>query len=230
MSTTPVPSKDAARLNELLQSYLASREIGETSHAQRILSELCDCAFGLAIHYANGLSPRMDGFTDEYLQDLRCATLEAILDWKQERGEFHNALYWSVRKTTTRANRFRKQAQCLGSRSKAPFNIEAHFSVAQSFDKDDGKNLNNTDRFFEIADPKSVTHTDLTMLRLDITEALSHLPPQQQEVVVQHFGLNGNEPRTYREIAAAKGQNHTNVCYHLRQALKTLRHELQAYA
>jgi RNA polymerase primary sigma factor len=66
----------------------------------------------------------------------------------------------------------------------------------------------------EIVDPKKTTETEACQncLPEDLSQIISILPEKNEKVLIGHYGLAGQEPKTYNELAAELGFSKSYIC------------------
>lgn len=78
--------------------------------------------------------------------------------------------------------------------------------------------------FSDIKDERSTSATSYQALYGPLHQALDTLPPRQREVVIRHFGLDGQEPETLYAISKRWGLKSNNTAWdYLKIAIKKLR-------
>jgi len=158
---------------------------------------------------------------DDAWQEARIALLRAMRDYNPERGNRFTTVYYTYLKNALldyiHMSRFNTHYQKRNYSKSTPLFVSLFDTVVT---KDEERTLLDT-----IADPED--HFARIEEQLDavmeVEELLSGLNDRDRSILILRFGLNGEEPMTYRQIGERLGLNRERVRQRMNELVYTIR-------
>lgn len=165
----------------------------------------------LAIYIGHRLVSQRKGLSLPDLdQECRLAALEAIAQWKPERGDLTTRLYQLLQGRTQEFAR----RDCLVVR---PREVKPNDNEQET-----SQTVVSLDVIAEVGEPDD---TEVRLLRAAVRQAVARLPRRQRRVTQLYYGLEG-EQRNLREIGQELGITAQGARAHLQKAIPQLKSEL----
>lgn len=212
----------------LWNAMQANRDSGDMAGYARARTALYEMYEKLAFSYARRF------LSDDMCQECRLAVLETIDRWDPDRGDFSTLLYYKVHSRLREHLRnkemirrpdsvFDKHYQALNSGTEssetAPLQILSTEVRNHAGSYDWADHSSSLLDWWAAAEDNDFENFDLTFA---IETALDYLEPAKREAVSRHFGFDGHEPSSYRDLAKISGCSYQSVKNHVDLALPLL--------
>lgn len=196
----------------------------------------------LAYYYARQILPRWDENDKEDIQQTAAYALCRARDmWNPDRGPFAVILMYAVRNDIrdwlrqrdlivrshrtfhAHAQQVRQGVDTSMTERIRVVSLDAPYEAKNSSDDQDKLPL-------DPCDPKSKVDQDSIELAIAVRQVVDRLPVSERAIVINYYGMDGNEPRTLRDTANIVGRSHETVRKALVRAQRTMCGSLHGYA
>lgn len=215
----------------LRRRMLACQSAGDGDGYQSARTSLYEMFESLSFSIVSHLLSQSWLSPEDILQECRVATLQAIDRWEPERGELPILLTYFTRARVREYLRNRElirrshsafdrhgQAMRQGRDTEETAAIKV-YSFSAPDTKDRGREIPDLLEFMA-ADPDEPY--DRIQLQIAIAQALDYLQPEDRQSIILHFGLNGTESHTYRDMAPLIGATYQTAKNRVDRALPVL--------